>query len=211
VAVILPDAPGVIRLVHRGDLQGITYVNTMHILGSQGSYSQNDMQAIASAAHLAYSNAFIPQLNTGTSLQSTKAIDLTSRTAYWGEDTTPHTGTNVATVFPANSVAYCISWNIHDRYRGGHPRLYLPGCSTTDFTVGRTLTNTKAQALDTAAQGYLTSLAAITTGGQTFLPVCVRYYSQHQLVSPPYIRQIYDSTVHHRIDSMRRRTGKEQG
>jgi len=208
--VILPNVPNTVRIIHQGLLQGIPFVNTMH-LQAAGVFSDNGLQALATACHNAYFNAFIPQLNTATSLQSTTVVNLTSRTSGFGTDDTIHTGTVSVTAAPANSVAYCISWTILDRYRGGHPRMYLPGASTNDFTNGRTLTTTKQTALSSAASGYLTSLAGITVEAQTWVPVCVRYFSQHQLLVSPLIRPITDAVVHSRIDSMRRRTGRETG
>ena len=209
MAVILPDAPGVVRIVHQGQNQGLPWVNTFHVLGSLGLYTQTDMEAVALAMHNAYFNSFVPQLNTATQLLSTTAIDLTSRTGPVGIETVSHAGTIPASSLPGLQVAYCISWTIQDRYRGGHPRMYLCAASNTEFQNGRTLTPTKVTALEAAADGYLVAAENMTVAGQTWSPVCVRYWSHNQLLATPLIRPIRGRAVHNRIDTMRRRLGKE--
>jgi hypothetical protein len=211
MAIILPDVQNVVRLIHKGQNQGTPWVNTMHLQGTAGPFSEATLQAVATAAHQAYFNAFIPQLNVQTSLLSTTAVDLTSRTSGFAVDDTVHAGTVSAPVNPPLSVAYCISWTIADRYRGGHPRMYLCAASTSDYTGGRLLTTTKQTALSAAASGYLTSLGAIVAGSTTWYPVAVRYWSQHALLPTPLQRYIVDAAVHQRIDSQRRRLGKETG
>jgi hypothetical protein len=209
MAVILPDAAGVVRIVHKGLLQGLNYVNTFHVRGSLGTYTEADMVAVATAMHTAYVNAFIPNLNTGTSLELTQAIDLTSRTGPVGVHQVRSVGTINTANLPSNQSAVCISWLITDRYRGGHPRMYLPLSASSDIQNGRTLTTAKLGLIDAAASGYLTSVTSMAIAGQTWEPVAVRYYSQGQLLGVPLQRAIKDAAVHSRVDSMRRRTGKE--
>lgn len=209
MAVILPDAPGVVKLIFKGTNQNQPWVNTFHIRGGVGNYSSSEMEALATAMHSAYFNAFIPQLNAQTVLLTTQAIDLTSRQSYVGVEDIPHAGTATATQFPALQVAYCISWLIVDRYRGGHPRMYLPAASVADFTGGRTLTGAKQGQLQNAASGFLTAVSDLTVGGQVWEGVAVRYWSHQILQDPPLQRPIISSAVHTRIDTMRRRLGRE--
>lgn len=207
--ILLPDAPGVVRIVHKGVHQNQPWVNTFHVRGSLGVYVQADMEAVASAMHTAYFNAFIPQFNTQTSLLTTTAIDLSSRQGYFGVEDAVHPGTIVANSLPALQIAYCVSWIITDRYRGGHPRMYLCAGQMSEITNGRQIGATKLSALQAAATGYLVSAENMTVAGQTWDPVCVRYFSQGVLLNPPSQRKIEGSAVHTRVDTMRRRLGKE--
>lgn len=209
MAVILPDVANVVRLIHAGTNQGTPWVNTMHVQGLQGPFNEVTLQAVATAAHTAYFQAFIPQLNNQTVLLSTTAVDLTTRQSGFAVDDTSHTGTATATTYPPLNVAYCISWTIADRYRGGHPRMYLCAASVADYTGGRLLTSGKQTALSSAATGYLTSLGNMVAGSTTWYPVAIRYWSQGQLFPEPKQRYIVDAAVHNRIDSQRRRLGKE--
>lgn len=211
MAVILPDVANTAKIIHKGRLQGLPFVNTFHVQAEAPIGGQNALNALATAVHNAYFNAFIPLLNNVTFLDSTTVIDLTNRQSGFAIHTESHPGTIVSTNPPANSVAYCISWIINDRYRGGHPRMYLPAASTTEYTNGRTLSQTKIDSLLAAGNGYLTSLGNMTVAVTTWTPVAVRYYSQHQLLATPLVRPVGSVAVHTRIDSMRRRTGKETG
>jgi hypothetical protein len=109
----------------------------------------------------------------------------------------------------ALQVALCISWSISDRYRGGHPRTYLPGIDGTFVTGGRLLTTAGHTAYLNAAAGFLTNMNAMTAGGSSWQMCCVRYFSQHQLLANPLVRTITGQSVHGRIDTQRRRLGKE--
>lgn len=211
MAVILPDAAGAVRIEHRGTVNGTPYANIFHVAGSLGAYDQATMDAVATAMHNAYNSAFISLLNAQTILLSTTAIDLTSRQGFVGLATTSHTGTGVATTLPPNSLAVVLSWEIRDRYRGGHPRMYLPARAAADVNAGKAMSTTVRDLYDAAGNGYLTSAAAITAGGQTWTPICVRYWSQHQLLATPLQRKIVDVKVGTRFDSQRRRMGRETG
>lgn len=211
MAVVLPDAAGAVRIEHRGSLNGLPYANIFHVQGQLGNYVQADMNAVATAMHTAYFNAFIPLLNTATTLVSTTAIDLTSRQGYVGVESTPHNGTVAAPTAPPNSLAVCISWEIRDRYRGGHPRMYIPARQTSDIVAGKSMSATTQQLYESAALAYLAAAAAMTVGGQAWLPICVRYWSHHQLLAVPLQRHIDDAKVGTRYDSQRRRMGKETG
>lgn len=209
MAVILPDAPGAVRIEHRGTINDLPYANIFHVQGSIGTYTQGDINAVATAMHAAYFNAFGALLNNQTKMVSTTAIDLSSRTGYVGFDTTGHTGAVAATSLPPNSLAVCLSWEIRDRYRGGHPRMYIPARNMADVLLGRNMNATTQGLYDGAANGYLTSVRNMTAGGQTWLPICVRYWSNHQLLPVPLQRHIDDVKVGTRFDSQRRRMGKE--
>jgi len=198
-----------VKFIHKGTLNGLPFANTFHALSGNVPLTQANLDALATAAHSAYWNAFVPQFNTTTSLNTTTAIDLTSRTSFTSEQGPTHTGTIVPVTPAANSLAICISWGIQDRYRGGHPRMYLPLAAAAEITVGRTLTPTKVSAIEAGADGYLSSIAAMAVAGTNWTPCAVRYYSQGQLLVAPFIRPISGATVHSRVDSMRRRTGKE--
>lgn len=211
MAVVLPDAPGVIRIEHRGTVNGTPYANIFHVSGSVGGYDQSIMDAVATAMHNAYFNAFIPLLNANTILSTTTSIDLTTRQGFTGLATTSHTGTATGTTATPNSLAVCLSWEIRDRYRGGHPRMYLPARSAGDVLQGKSMSTTVRDLYDAAASGYLTSVTSMTAGGQTWSPLCVRYWSHHQLLQDPLQRKIVDVKVGTRFDSQRRRMGRETG
>lgn len=211
MAVILPDAAGAVRCEFRGTINGLPYANIFHVAGNIGGYLQADMNSLATAMHNNYWNAFGALLPGDVTLATTTTIDLTSRTSKVGIHEEPHTGTATPGVPPPNSLAVCLSWHIEDRYRGGHPRMYIPARQMADVVGGRTMNTGVPQLYQAAADGFLTSCGAMTVAGQTWIPEAVRYFSNHQLLAVPLQRPIRGAKVGTRFDSQRRRMGKETG
>jgi hypothetical protein len=79
----------------------------------------------------------------------------------------------------------------------------------SDSTNGRLLTSAAHVKWTNAAAGFLTDFNAMSAGAATWSLVCVRYFSQGQLLPNPFVRVINTSIVHQRLDSQRRRLGKE--
>ena len=206
--VILPPVPSVMRFAVSGTNQGQKWVNIFHSKYSNVPADAATVNAICQAVHTAYVNAFTTLWSSSTILITVDGQDLASRTAATGTFSLTHPG--VQTTIPmALQVALCISWSISDRYRGGHPRTYLPGIDGTFVTGGRLLTTAGHTAYLNAAAGFLTNMNAMTAGGSSWQMCCVRYFSQHQLLANPLVRTITGQSVHGRIDTQRRRLGKE--
>jgi hypothetical protein len=114
------------------------------------------------------------------------------------------------------NVAVCTGWTIAAHYRGGHPRTYWPGVPTSfitaagdptlttaaitnyQTTVGGALTTFNTQLLALPFAGVLGSIATRrTTAG---VGACL---------TPPLFYSYEGCVVHARLDSQRRRLGKE--
>ena len=207
-AVILPPVPNVARFAVQGTNQGTKWVNIFHSKYTVQPQDAVTLNAICQAVHTAYLNAFTTLWNSTCILNTVDGQDLASRTAATGTYSLAHPGTGT-TIPMACQVALTLSWSITDRYRGGHPRTYLPGIDGTFVTNGRLLTTAGHTAYLNAAAAFLTNMNAITAGGSTWKMCCVRYFSQHQLLANPLVREITGQSVHGRIDTQRRRLGKE--
>jgi hypothetical protein len=196
------------RFAVSGTNQGQKWVNIFHSKYSNTPADGATINSICQAVHTAYVNAFTTLWSSSTVLITVDGQDLASRTAATGTFSLTHPG--VQTTIPMSlQVALCISWSISDRYRGGHPRTYLPGIDGNFVTGGRLLTTAGHTAYLNAAAGFLTNMNAMTAGGSSWQMCCVRYFSQHQLLANPYVRTITGQSVHGRIDTQRRRLGKE--
>lgn len=209
MAVILPPVPSVARFALAGTWQGQPFINIFHGQYSNAPGDAVVMGQICAAVQTAYHNSFGALQGADCITTGVQGIDLASRQGVIGTG-----GTNLAggsTNSSANSVQIAIvaSWKIADRYRGGHPRTYLPGITSTDLASGHLITSTAQLAWKNAAAGFLTNFNAMTVGGSSWKLVCVRYFSQHQLLPNPFVRLIGGSDVHRRLDSQRRRLGKE--
>jgi hypothetical protein len=207
--VILPPVPSVARFAVSGTNQGQKWVNIFHSRYTNVPADTPTMNAICQAVHTAYLNAFTTLWSPNCVLITVDGQDLSSRQGAVGTFSLTHPGTGAAVQEMAVQVALCLSWSITDRYRGGHPRTYLPGINGADVTGGRLLTTAGHTAYLNAAAAFLTNMNAIAAGASSWQMCCVRYFSQHMLLANPLVRVIGGQSVHGRIDTQRRRLGKE--
>jgi hypothetical protein len=124
-------------------------------------------------------------------------------------------GTLAETALPPQC-SKCISWVGAPAYRGGKPRTYLPGASTLDILPGTsTLVAARCTTLKTAAVAALGDVGWTTIGGVTGQLGTVSYVKKSLVPEPPHRRPVplfwayLSANVHERIDSQRRRSGKE--
>jgi hypothetical protein len=107
--------------------------------------------------------------------------------------------------------AACITWKSGIIQRGGRARTYLPGTPTAALVSphGSQLTGTFTSSLHTQAQAFLTLVSGITIGSVGIDMGVPSYYSKCQLRGVPVWYPFFAPAVHERIDSQRRRSGKE--
>jgi hypothetical protein len=109
-----------------------------------------------------------------------------------------------------DSLACVVSWTIPRTWRGGKPRTYL-GCLPTEAIAdSNSLDADFVTAVESAAASFKTGTAAISAGGFSGGAIaCMSFFSGNAPRVPPIVILISGSTVHPRIDSMRRRLGRE--
>lgn len=208
----LPDAPRGVKIRFIGQISGSRWVNVMHMQWTTGAPVQTSMQLLADGAKAAWTTWFAPIVHSSVALQIVEATDISSRTGLQATNNAGATGGLAGTAAP-NQVAMVISWKVAQRYRGGHSRSYLPGPTTADIVNGNTWTGTKLTAVNTAALGFRNAMNAIVIpeGPTTF-----GTYSYFQKVggaeayrTPPVFYACTSAQFHTRVDTMRRRLGKE--
>lgn len=207
--VILPPVQNVARFAVSGTWETRPWTNIFHGQYSQQPGDSVTMGLVANAVLAAYDNAFGALMHNSVQITQCVGQDLASRQGAVGVGTTGFVGGGSTAAVSSVQIAVCASWVITDRYRGGHPRTYLPGMLAVNTTNGFQLTPGAVTAYKNAAAAFLTNFNAMTAGGGTWKLCCVRYFSEHQLLPNPYVRLIGGSTIHPRLDSMRRRLGKE--
>jgi len=107
-------------------------------------------------------------------------------------------------------VAICISWPISAYYRGGHPRSYMAGVCADRLASMKSITSAAATAYADAGAAFRvavnemadTPFTAVTLG-------CYSFASHNEWRSVPIFRPFIGATVHTRLDTQRRRLGKE--
>lgn len=119
-----------------------------------------------------------------------------------------HAGTQTGSPINEKSACKVFSWNSNVYWRGGKPRTYIPGISSTDTTDGMTLTSGAKTAYATKAQSLHVAINALNFGNFT---QCqhgfVSYHTGGTLRTPGVFFPITGGTAHGRIGSQRRRLG----
>lgn len=119
-------------------------------------------------------------------------------------------GTSAGVCLPPNN-AFVLSFPINRRYRGGHPRMYLPGVDNTHITIngGGGIDNTSAANLCTAMQNAIDDITAGIVETHNLVVGTVAYASNKVALQPSVFYQYQSVHMHERIGTQRRRLGKE--
>lgn len=113
-------------------------------------------------------------------------------------------------VYPPN-VALAITWKAGITWRGGRPRSYLGGIPQSySATQGQPqITSTAATAVNAGAGGFLSAFNAHTYSGVGIALGVPSYFTKGAFRPVPLFFPFLSTFVHERLDSQRRRLGKE--
>src|ERR1051326_8130536 len=210
----LPAIADVLKIQYFGTNEGQNWANVFHALYTGGPPGPVDCDGIAATAYEAYESNFLPVIQSNAHLQECKVTDLSSDLGAQGsyaEDNAGGLGSSSLTA----QVALVISWRIGRRYRGGHPRTYLPPPQETDILDTSHWKPAMVARAATAAAGFMAAINAITGPGITTLSLgTVSYFDKATNPTPPHERSlplfetINGANVHNRICTQRRRLGR---
>lgn len=201
----------VLRVKLTGQNQTAPWVNLFYVQYTGAPPSNSDLDLFSFGIAGTWGTTFGTFVHNQVSLLNVQTWDLTNPNAAIGRDVSTHTGSGPAgTPLPVNC-AFVVSWPVQSRWRGGHFRTYIPGRNTADTTSGRTITGTVVAALKTQADAFRNAVNSTSVGTATCKLVGVRYFPTGVNVvrtsGTPFL--ISPSQVHTRLDSQRRRLGKE--
>jgi hypothetical protein len=206
----LPFVPGVAKVIVKQTLAGVNAYNVLHVDGGAGTgWTSTELNALASAVRSAYVTNFIPLQTSQLTLNEVTAIDLASDTGPSGVATGTTFGA-VGTQALGGNTAVGITWAIARRYRGGHPRTYIAGPVGTQTSNANSLTTTAQTSYANAAAALRTAINAVTTSAGSAKFCCVHYYRNGAILATPLVSQITGSSVDLRLDSQRRRLGRDR-
>lgn len=208
----LLDVPGAVKIRLLGTQQGGKWANVLHAKFTGGTIDTAALGTLATAIRTSWGVTFAPQVSSTVALTTVECTDLSSRTGAQNLDTVGATGTGSSTAMPGQ-VSCCVSWKIPNRYRGGHPRMYLPPAAFTSSSNGQVWTTAYVTAVLAAARAFRNAINASPAGGATWQLCAVSYFHKvggvEAYKTPPEIYIVSDAAVHTRVDTMRRRLGKE--
>lgn len=211
----LPVAPGIakIRLIYT--FNGRAAVNVFHVLHAIEGMTLVQAQAAVNSIYTLTNTHIKPLVGPAAALNSVEFTDLTTRTSPVATNTTGWTGTASTGTGLPNNIACCVSFLTAYRFRGGHARLYLPAQGSTSVSGGFNWTGTWVTTVKNGMEAFRAAMPTVTIASNPLNMVMLSYFTHDSAKNPiyhadgPHEYFINAVTVHQRIDSQRRRLGKE--
>jgi hypothetical protein len=197
----LPSAAGTIKLLLQYALPGVaTILNRLFFTGT-GSTTGAAMNTWCTNVANAWGTNMAPQCVPPLTLVAITAEDLTSATSPVGAWAGSKPGTNVANLQDP-ATAFVVKNLVANRYRGGHPRTYLPGIPIADASAASSNTWLTATASTILTQwlAFLTAISGSSgpTGYTGLSQSYVPYYKGNTVTTTgtaPYQRGHNHATV----------------
>lgn len=209
---------GVTRVAFSGTFNGTNWANVMHVkVNPSGVLTQTIANELAIQLHNAYFYAWGPHLSLQWNLLATDIVMFGDPgNVFEAGQTSPGSGQDSGLTLPAN-VALCVSWKTSAYYRGGHSRTYLCGIvqdrlENSKSWSAQTLADFAAGALDfrqKIGQISVIGVSSVTFGYLQQFANGGSLKTPREYLNPPVFHPIVGHTVHPRVDSQRRRLGRE--
>lgn len=173
----LPAVPKTVRLDLFFTSTGGGRAQIRQFFFYSGTLSNTDAQTWLNNIVAGWGTNMSPNLNQDYTLIRSELTDLTSSSAPQVFSTTAHAG-GVTNVNVSAGVAMVIKNTIPRRYRGGHPRVYLPGLSVTDRANELRWDPTRLNVFVTAFTAFIAACTANTNPAAigTIVHCNVSYY-----------------------------------
>lgn len=201
----LQPVPLTVKMAVSGILSGVPIACIYHERYTGGPPSAAECALFATDVFTQWTTTFGFVLNSDLVITLATVTDLNSNTGASGT----HSGVATGSVFSApapNQCAAVVNWHAGTRYRGGHPKTFLPGLSNIDFANPVSLTATAQAAFASAAANFRTNLATITHGGTVFQGLAVVHYKKaHAVLTPPQTEFIVSESCRQMVGSQRGR------
>lgn len=188
----LPAVPKVLQLAFgvRNTENGYVDINRLHFSYTGTAPSVGSLAAFAATSLTAFATALAPSTGDNKTFASVEAVDLSSPTSAVATATGATAGALGGAILPAD-VAMVISATVARRYRGGHPRSYLPVGDATKLNSDVLWDGAFVTAVHTAWIGFQTAVGgAGWAGAGTVAPVNVSYYFGYHNVLYPSGRRV---------------------
>jgi hypothetical protein len=209
-----PPLPGLVihRFFFNGPGQPTPVANVLfHTKWSDSiNHAVGDLQVLATTMRSAFqSYVWVNQAQTWT-LQYSQSQSLGGDGNEFVTTGAPAPGGAVSGMPP--QCAVCLSWKSTATWRGGRPRTYLPAVPQTAVVPGggSALETAYATTLANNALEFMQTVNAITSTGANPIMGFPSYYTNYTWRPVPLFFPFTNVVVHQRLDSQRRRSGKER-
>jgi len=204
----LPNVPNVLRLQFIGANATTPWMCQLYWHYNAATLITGDINSLCATAATAWQTNLAPLHGTGVTLTRVAGIDLRARDAAQGGVDVSYPGTAGGVAYPTSVAAAC-SWKVNYRWRGGHFRSYWPMGVAGNIQAGRLWSTAFLASMNTGVDAFRNALNGMTVGGTGGHLSGVRYVVDKVQLATPLDLPIVDSTVHQRVDTQRRRLGRE--
>jgi len=208
--VALPFAAGVARIVVKQNQAGVNVFNVLHAVDPNHlAWQPSELTALATAVRTSWVTNVIPLQASSLVMTDVTCTDLGFETGAEATVTGNTAGTGIGTAL-ASSTAICWSWKISRRYRGGHPRTYIGGTLVTQASTPNTMTTAAQTSHINAATALRSAVNGVSVGVSTARLCVVHYTRAKATLAVPLVSEISGVSVDTRLDSQRRRLGRDR-
>lgn len=217
-----PPVPNVLKIVISGtydELGAYQWANVFHWVYGGGIPTLADVSNFADLFYGSYSSFFTASMPASQSMQNAQVTDLSSDTGAQADSPTVTPGTATGAKLPGNA-CMLISKTINRRYRGGHPRSYMPIGTETNLLDQANWNDDFVTSSLTQYLAFVDDLVGETAGAIALGAECtVSYYDGVDPVTKKPIRRdvpvVYDIpvdgyTARQELASQRGRIGRRR-
>lgn len=209
----LPVVPQVCDLKISGTYHDAIWMNKYYLHYSGSAPSNSDINNYLVGIVSGVTTAYQAEMSADCACTLFEMTDLTSDTGSFSSHVVSFSGVRAGDFNPAN-VAMVASLEIARRYRGGHPRKYLPWGTSGTMASGSTRDWDPGFVADCQSKfdTLMSDLVGITEGGTTWDEIVnVSYVTAKARRATAQVDVVTSQIVRPRICSQRRRLGKVGG
>lgn len=204
----LPVAPNVCKVTLSYLVGDKVCENVTHWIFAGGALATPAYVTAMSVAGADAAAAQAPIYGSTTVFETCSVIDLSSDTGAGDFNSVTTEGTRAGTPNSAMTAAL-FRYSVSRRYRGGHPRTYLPWGCATDLSGPQTWTSDFQTDAATAWQAIRDALLGVSTGGESTTAQCqVSYRTAGAPREVTQIDRINPLFIDPEVASQRRRDGR---
>lgn len=202
-----PIPPGVARVAISGTTMTHKWVMVFYLQITGGTVTVNDLQSVANEIDSLYNsniNPLVPSTVTMTDIKVVYVPSVGNEVVFEGNYS--RTGIGAGTQVADASACFVVNWHISAYYRGGHPRTYMTGVTTTEITNGSDLSSTATTAVSGGWNAFRNALNAFTTTNiSTIVMGTLSFQSGNVWRATPLFRAYTSVSTRSKLGSQRRR------
>lgn len=206
-----PFVANVCKCVFSGTISAHNFAIVTHFQYSGTAPTAAQLNTLAADFNSSWASDMSPLLVSNTILTAVTITDLASSLGAQGVAATARTGSNGGTTIGGNT-SVLVNYPSSIRYRGGHPRSYLPAPPESELASASTISTGAQTSYTTAWNFVLSNMFGVSIGTFTTAGQCaVSYVTAGAPRVTPVVMPISQSaiTVELQLASQRRRIGRK--